>query len=138
MRRAQDGPPAWCEDYLLLMAGSLGPRPCWELVRRVYQERLGIDLPTHGEVDHRTSVGCAETIAGERDGQDWVPVEPGQECEHDVAIVLRIVRGEAIPAHVGIIAAPGWMLHAEEDRGVSVVRLREMLIDSIRRHKSQA
>jgi hypothetical protein len=95
-------------------------------------------LPTHGEVDHRTSVGCAQTIADEKDGHDWLRVELGHEREYDVVIVLRIVRGEAIPAHVGIVVAPGWMLHAEEERGVSVVRLRETLIDSIRRHRSQA
>lgn len=81
------------------------PNGCWQLVRQVYAELLGIELPGFE----------AESAAVGRDGwaalieqhrHTWQPVEapvPGD-------VVLFRVLGAA--CHVGVVVAPPLFLHA--------------------------
>lgn len=86
------------------------PRGCWELLRRVYAEQLGIVLPTYdAELPPRAErpefarLILAESVA-------WQTVEPGAERVGDG--VLFEICGQ--PSHVGIVTTPkrGRFLHA--------------------------
>ncbi|WP_439561161.1 hypothetical protein [Roseinatronobacter sp.] len=86
---------------------------CWELVRRVYAERLGVQLPAYGEVDARDLVRVAREIDR---GQDrWQPVD--LPAEYD-GVLMRGRRGIW---HVGVMTDARHVLHTE--RATSAVRV---------------
>lgn len=82
------------------------PRGCWELLRLVYLEQLGITLPTYADDyacrDHH-QVG--QLIMAE--SRAWQPVAAGSERAGDA--VLFQVAGE--PSHVGVVATRQRFLH---------------------------
>lgn len=81
---------------------------CWGLVRLVYHERFGIDLPSLAEGYADATLdrsGVCSLVEAERPA--WILVTPGEEQPGDV-VLLRL-RG--LPVHVGVVTRPGWMLH---------------------------
>lgn len=83
---------------------------CWGLVRLAFAELRGIELPAYSEsyataADRRAT---AELIAGELG--PWRAVARGLEQAFD-AILIREGR---FPRHVGLVTAPGRMLHVEQ------------------------
>ena len=102
-------------------------------MRLVLKERGRIDVPSFAtayasERDH-AAVGAAMQAAA--DTGDWHRVEPGSEGALDVAQLLLAVTGinhrrwRYEPLHVGIVAAPGWLLHVEEASDSLLARYRE-------------
>ena len=88
---------------------SLVGLDCYGLVRLVYRELRGIDLPSHAE-RYRTAadeVAIAALIAGELD--PWDEIAPGDEIAFD-AVLIREGR---FARHVGLVVTPGLMLHVE-------------------------
>lgn len=87
---------------------------CWGLLRLVYREQFGIDLPSFTE-DYSTDYEKAEIaalIAGNLKPA-WQEIASGQEREGD-AILLRV--GGRM--HVGIVVERGRMLHSHKSGAV--------------------
>jgi cell wall-associated NlpC family hydrolase len=80
---------------------------CWGLVRLVYAEIIGVDLPTLG--DGYASACDRRDVARLIDGRKgaWRRVDIGAERAFD-AVLLRIGDCEC---HVGVVVEPGLMLH---------------------------
>jgi len=82
---------------------------CWGLVRLVYQEQLGLDLPSYDGIfsGQQDAEAAGETMAQE--SRRWQRVQNWEP--HDV-LLMRV--SNAIPTHVGVYLGDGWMLHALE------------------------
>lgn len=107
--------PAWVARYVGLpyrMYGrDLDGVDCWGLVNLIWDREFGQPLPLY------RGVGWHEQIGAQRLGQDALEhaqhfevVPAGQERLGDgILIMLR-----AQPIHVGLVIAPGFMLHSLE------------------------
>lgn len=80
---------------------------CWGLVRLVYSEHLGIDLPSYDGVfnGHRDAQAAGALMA--RESVKWQQVEQWQPMD---VLLLRV--SSAIPTHVALYIGNGLMLHA--------------------------
>lgn len=76
---------------------------CYGLVRLVYRERLGIELPAFTDYHETLSAETAALIAAER--RLWREV--AEPAPYDV-LLFRV---DGAPQHIGLVAQPGWMLH---------------------------
>lgn len=109
--------PGWCAPFIGLPydRGARGPElfDCWGLIMLVGHRQFGLPVPAyegvvwHNGRDKAGRDGTAAVVKRESAAL-WEPVEDEQPGD---AVVLRMF-GE--PLHVGIVAAPGWMLHASE------------------------
>lgn len=111
----------WWSDYVGLpfLDGGRGPHAydCWGLVVRVYQDRLGITLPSYGEISAHDLVRIARAMeAGKDDG--WQPVTSPKAL--DVAL-MRSGRGGQHVVHVGVMVDQGRLLHVEQAAAAAVV-----------------
>jgi cell wall-associated NlpC family hydrolase len=96
----------WSNRYIGL-SFDCDPRPCWALVRKVYLQEHGVELPSFGET----------VEADEQDAwRQWRTVVEGSEAPFD--LVMFMVAGHE--AHVGVVTEPGQMIHC--DTGISTVR----------------
>jgi cell wall-associated NlpC family hydrolase len=97
---------------------------CWGLVRLVFSELRGIDLPSYVEryVTASDRVAMARLIAGEMD--DWEEVPAGQEMKFDGALM----REGGFPRHVGIVTAPGQLLHVQTGETSRIERYRSGIL----------
>lgn len=83
---------------------------CYGLLRLVYSEMLGIELPSYHD-QYATSAdrkALGSLIAGELD--PWTEVAAGDERGLD-AVLMRSGRDVM---HIGLVAQPGRLLHIEE------------------------
>lgn len=113
----------WWGRYVGLpyVDGGRGPQAvdCWGLIVLIYRERLGIELPSYGEISAADLLRIARAIAsgsGIEDG--WAPVDEPQP--YDV-VMMRSGRGSRATVHVGIMVTDRLMLHAEAGMGSGVV-----------------
>jgi hypothetical protein len=90
----------------------------WSLVRRVYADWFGIDLPEHGDIDPRDLVRVARAMQRGEDALCWI--EPDRPVTGDV-VLMRSARGGRAICHVGVLADARHVLHAEEDTGTVLV-----------------
>jgi cell wall-associated NlpC family hydrolase len=112
---------SWWRPYIGLPFGTgPGQVTCWSLVRRVYADWLGTDLPEFGDIDPRDLYRVAREIQRGDDGLTWC--EPSVPLPGDV-VLMRSGRGGRAICHVGVLAAPGRVLHAEEATGTVLVSL---------------
>lgn len=95
-----------------------GQVTCWSLVRRVYADWFGIDLPEYGDIDPRDLVRVARRMASAASLTCWS--EPDTRVTGDV-VLMRSARGGRAVCHVGILADARRVLHAEEATGSVVV-----------------
>lgn len=124
------------DRYVGIPAANLGRNPCWGLVRRVIAERAGVILPAYDTVtDHAT------VIAEDSAGEEWLQIVPGEERPLDVAIMSGLAEREGKrgigETHVGLITAPGHVLHVEQDKS-SVCVPYNGRVKRIIRHRSLA
>jgi hypothetical protein len=104
---------SWTNDYIgipyLGMGRDRAGADCWGLVRLVYRDRYGIDLPDYSEQAYNAADGAetAPLIAAGRDV--WSAVT--EPAEGDV-VLLRI---KGYPSHVGVLVGPAQMLHVYRD-----------------------
>lgn len=114
--------PIWVADYIGLEFADNGRGPdkfdCWGLLRKLYADRYGIEIPDFS--DRYTNTGDAQGIAKIYDEHhsQWHKLGPGEEKEGDV-IMLRL---GTLPRHVGMVVAPGIMLHTEDGKDSVVER----------------
>lgn len=125
---------------------SFGDRnECWSLVREVYRDRLGIELPEHGEVSAEYVAAVAAIRSGDRarlvDAQRQVAdaFEAGQAAEcwrHDIVQhrpydVVRMRGRNATKnrvTHVGVVVDKHRMLHIEKATGSVVVPISHVSV----------
>ena len=106
--------------------GARGPEAydCWGLVRAVYAEQLGIELPSYGEISARDLGRIARTIAARSD-DGWRIV--GSPFDFDVALMRAAGRTRAV-VHVGVMIDGTRMLHTEAATGAVVVPLTHVSV----------
>lgn len=80
---------------------------CWTLFRRVYWDKLYIELPAYDEVQPLDKGRVARTIAS--DLHQWTEVPRGRERLMDGVMMYR-------GTHIGLVTKRGQMLHLERDR----------------------
>lgn len=133
----------WVSDFVgkPFEDGARGPDAydCWGLVRAVYAEMLGIDLPAYGEIAARDLVAVARTMGTHESSDPWRLAD--LPATFDVAL-MRSPRGGRAIVHVGVLVAPDRVLHTEAASHSVVVPLAHPLIRSrvagFRRHKAAA
>lgn len=98
-------------------SGGRGPRhDCWSLVRLVYADRLGIELPLHtGYADTLTDETSQLMVAARSEWREVTDPEP-----YDV--VMFNVDGK--PNHIGLVIAPGLMLHTTRHKDACIESYR--------------
>jgi cell wall-associated NlpC family hydrolase len=97
---------------------------CWGLVWMVYRELRGIELPSYSEhyvtaADRRAT---ARLIAGELD--DWQEIPSSEEIVFDGVLM----REGQFPRHIGIVTAPGMLLHVSEGETSRIERYRSGIL----------
>ena len=116
-------PPLWTARFVGIPFVDLGRTidgcDCWGLVRLVMKEQANIDLPSlateyGSETDHRK---VFDEIESERHSGEWIEVEKGRDNQFDIVEMVSPSRLDGKwdfqPLHVGIVVAPGWVLHTE-------------------------
>jgi cell wall-associated NlpC family hydrolase len=79
---------------------------CWGLVRLVYREQLGIDLPSHD--DYATADDgrvVARLVEGGRGDGGWIEITEPQPFD------VAVFRMASWASHVGLVVAAPAMLH---------------------------
>lgn len=107
--------PSWIAQYVGIPYRALGRDrdgcDCWGLLAMIYREQFGRDLPDYN--NQRWTKGADANAVGSGAAtyaSQFVPVPFGEEALGD-GVLLRM-RGH--PLHVGLVLAPGWMLHTHE------------------------
>lgn len=108
----------WHGKYIGLPFGEgPGQVTCWSLVCRVYGDRLGVDLPTYGEICARDLARVARAMdAGKDDGWRVVAVPRALDV-----VLMRSGRGGQRVVHVGVMVDHQRMLHVEQAAAAAVV-----------------
>lgn len=120
---------SWAAAYVglpFLSGGREGPGlDCWGLVRAVYRDQLGVDLPSYGEIDAGETRRLTRAIeTGAQEQATWRRVAEPQPF--DVA-VMRLPTGLRW-GHVGIVADARHVLHSEKASGVALARMDSPMI----------
>lgn len=112
--------PDWVADYIGIPFADKGfdrdAANCWGLVRLVLADRFGVlGLPTYAETYETTrdKEALAAAMRAES-GRDWVRVGGPDDWSSVRAGDVPLLRVRGLPTHVGIVVAPGFMLHAHE------------------------
>lgn len=134
-------PVTWSSHYIGIPFKDQGRSPdgcdCWGLVRLIYNECLGIDLPTYGEISSDDLANVSRAITTGKEGEVWYPVETPQSF--DVA-VMRF-HGSKLVGHVGVMVNAAELLHAEKSIDAAMVPINHFTIRQrlvgFRRHKSR-
>lgn len=119
-------PPGWARAYIGLPFKEKGRDrdgvDCWGGVRLVLLEQAGIETPAYLAGYEGTGRADAEDIARLIAGglPDYLEIPRDAGAERPLDVVLMRRRG--LPLHVGIVAAPGWMLHAERGADMAAAR----------------
>lgn len=141
----------WTRDYVGLPYRDLGRDragcDCWGLVRMVWAEQAGVEVPMYGTVHGGGGAGggVEPAVRQATSGALWNPVQRGVERCFD-AVLMRGAWRDAEGAlhagliHVGIVVAPGVVLHIEQgiDAALGFYRTDIRLsrrVDSFWRHR---
>lgn len=113
----------WCNEYIHIPfvehGRSIDGCDCWGLARIIYQEQLGIELPTLLDYKNtKDSHSIAELY--EQEHLTWQEVPDGQEKEFDI-LVFKIL---GLPTHIGIVISKGVMIHCEYGIGTHITEYK--------------
>lgn len=127
--------PAWAAQYIGTPFAAHGRDrsgvDCWGLARLIYAEQRGIELPSYAT--HYAGLDDADAIVAAQDAAaatgPWRPVAAGEEIEFDIVQVRRAFRRPGggflwAPLHIGVVMAPGWMIHAAAEHDAVLVNYR--------------
>ncbi|HRQ13091.1 MAG TPA: NlpC/P60 family protein [Promineifilum sp.] len=84
---------------------------CWGLVRLIYKNELGIDLPSYAEISAEDLMRAARAIDAGKDGELWRGVPASDIVPFDVAVMRHY--GRRTVGHVGIVTPERRILHVE-------------------------
>lgn len=110
---------SWSDSYIGLPYADRGRDragvDCWGLVRLVYADLYGIELPDYSEA-YVSAVEGAEIarIVDAAEGVDWKPI--GKPSRAD----LMVFRQGRYRCHVGLFVASGLMLHVAEGHSARI------------------
>ena len=112
---------------------------CWGLIRLVYLEQLGIELPSYGEISaYQVNKKAEAFLAGSAVTDWWLPID-GDPQSFDV-VVMR-AHGHREVGHCGLVLPDGRILHTEEKTGPVIVGPDNFTVKNrikfYRRHKTQ-
>lgn len=120
----------WADEYVGRPAE--GARPCWALVRRVWIDRLGFVMPSFDEHDKEQAVRLG--------AEAFTSVPLGQEQELDAVMMVVPVRDRAgqtgfrhAETHIGVVVAPGLILHVEHGKRAVVEAIRDQKVSRVLR-----
>lgn len=119
----------WSNNYVGLPYLDLGRTragvDCWGLVRLIYSDELGIDLPPYDTISPQDGPRMREAVRHEQATGEWSGVPTGHERPFDVAIMWgtwqqdgKTVGGDV---HVGVFAPHRRILHIEKGIGAVCV-----------------
>ena len=119
----------WASRYVGLpfVSGGRDRRgvDCWGLVRLVFADVAGIDLPSHDTVAADDLHKVLRLIDRALLIPPWTTqVQRGAEKPLDVVVMSD----RRMPAHVGLVVAPGLVLHAQEKTLSAIMRLDDQVI----------
>ncbi|WP_422024626.1 NlpC/P60 family protein [Pyruvatibacter mobilis] len=125
-------PPAWVSDYVGIPFEDHGRThqgcDCWGLVRLVLAEQAGIRLPCYGHSYEAATQGdvLAPLIGTEKVA--WTSVPAGCERALD-GVLMKGYFGvgrqmRAGDFHVGVVVAPGLLMHVERGTDTCLVSYR--------------
>lgn len=113
--------PNWVEKYIGIPYKSKGRDPeegidCWGLVKIVYENEFGVDLPSydegykdaHNRKDASKKIG--KSLDQSIDDGNWKTIEMEDLKEGDILIID--IAG--IPCHIGIYVGCGHVMHVRE------------------------
>lgn len=108
----------WAARYVGLPFGEAqGEVTCWGLVRRVYYDRLGLDLPEYGEISARDLLRIARAMGAAKD-DGWRAVSPPAPLD---VCLMRGPQGGAAVVHVGVMVDAQHLLHVEAATAAVIV-----------------
>lgn len=123
--------PEWAGRYVGIPFADYGRdqtgADCWGLVRLIWQEQCGLELPENA-IDPNRGDLIEQTIRDQI--QDWFPVEAGHELALD-GVYMTGCYGEGrdmkrAAMHIGVVIVPGVLIHTTEETGGAVLlRYRE-------------
>ena len=119
----------WASRYvgLRFVSGGRDRRgvDCWGLVRLVFAEVAGIDLPSHDTVAADDLHAVIDRIREGAAIPPWTTkVVLGEERALDVIVTAE----RRQPDHVGIVVAPGLVLHAQQASLSVIMRLDDQVL----------
>ncbi|WP_429153915.1 NlpC/P60 family protein [Aminobacter sp. BE82] len=110
---------------------------CWGLLRLIYAQELGIELPSYGEIAAHDLVRVSREITAGKDGEAWADVDRSELRAFDV-VVMRY-HGSRRIGHVGVAVDASTLIHVEEASAAVVVPLAHFTIreriECFRRHR---
>lgn len=124
----------WADAYAGLRFADGGrERPavdCWGLVRLVYRERCGIDLPSYADISARDLMSVAIRVTAQSAHEPWIKA-PEPRAFDVVVLAGRARIGGRLRAaltHVGVMVDDSHVLHVEEAYDAAVMRVDHPLI----------
>jgi cell wall-associated NlpC family hydrolase len=117
------GVAPWVKGYVGIPFASGGRdrngADCYGLVRMVRMEQFGDTLPLLSG-DYADADNIAETAALMRSRR---PLLAGRPAENPAAGDVCVLKFHGLPAHLGICAGGGWMLHTLKSTGSALQRI---------------
>ena len=86
---------------------------CWGLLRLVYREEAGIELPSYGEIGAHELMAISRELSRGMIDQTWRRVDGEAPRFLDVAVMKRLDKTGAVPVHVGVMLDRRRLLHVE-------------------------
>lgn len=110
---------------------SLAGCDCWGLAVLIHARHLGVTLPDRPGVAARDGQAIHGLAAAGLAEPCWMAVTPGLEQPFDLAVLWRPYRDamgvtRTGPIHCGIVTRPSFLVHADEDTGVTEVSYQPM------------
>jgi cell wall-associated NlpC family hydrolase len=137
-------PPAWIADYLSLSWKEAGRErdgaDCWGVLYLVLRDQFGIVIPRFDGVGWKSGETAAErqvarqhlaaVMADEQNLAPWSLIWDKAAAPADQVLGAGLARpGDCVHMrmvtslmHVGVVVAPGWMLHIEEPSAAILAR----------------
>lgn len=85
---------------------------CWGLVRYVYNEELGIELPIYLDCYEKTTDRHSISERMAEDREYWTEIKRGLRKEFDVVLMNRL----GCAMHVGVLVGQNDILHTEYNK----------------------
>mgnify|MGYP000125468472 CR=1 FL=1 len=89
---------------------------CWGLVRLIYREVAGIELPTYGDISAYDLMRVAREFrkATTATSEIWHKVTDAPRRMLDVVVMTVFEDGAKVPYHCGLMVSPRRMVHIEK------------------------